>query len=105
MWDVRSSHCDSAVMNLNSIHEDSGSIPGLTWWVKDPGCHEMQCRSQTQLRSQVVVTVVQAGSCCSDLALARELPYATGVTLKSNNKLKNKIVDLLIPYDLAILLP
>ena len=31
-----SSHCGSVVMNLTSVLEDSGSIPGLAQWVKDP---------------------------------------------------------------------
>ena len=29
-----SSHCASAIKNLTSIHEDQGSIPSLTQWVK-----------------------------------------------------------------------
>ena len=31
-----SSHCGSAVTNPTGIHEDSGLIPGLDQWVKDP---------------------------------------------------------------------
>ena len=30
-----SSHCGSVEMNLISIHEDTGSMPVLTQWVKD----------------------------------------------------------------------
>ena len=31
-----SSHPGSVVKNLTIIHEDSGSIPGLAQWVKNP---------------------------------------------------------------------
>jgi len=36
-----------------------------------------------QLRSHVAVAVAKAGSCSSDLTLAQELPYATGMVIKN----------------------
>ena len=33
--DGRSSPCGSAITNLTSIHEDVGSIPGITQWLRD----------------------------------------------------------------------
>ena len=47
------------VKNLTSLHEDKSSIPGLTLWVKGlvRHCHELQCRSQRQLRSGIALAI------------------------------------------------
>ena len=57
------SHCGSVVMNLTGIHEDEGSIPGLTQRVKDPAvagssCCDLQCRSQMRLGSGIAMAIV-----------------------------------------------
>ena len=36
MVPLGSSHWGAVEMNLTSIHEDQGSIPGLAQWVRDP---------------------------------------------------------------------
>ena len=41
--------CGSAEMNLTSIHEDAGPIPGLDSGLRIQCCCELQCRSQMQL--------------------------------------------------------
>ena len=76
------------LMNPTSIHEDTGSIPGLRIW----HCPELWCGSKTQLGSLVAVAVAeaQAGNYSFDLIrpLAWEPLYAVGVALKRPKKKK-----------------
>ena len=59
------------VLNLTSIHDDVGSIPGLTQWLKDPVL--------PQAEAQVAdVALIQR--------LAQDLPYATNMAWKKKNK-------------------
>ena len=48
---MESSCCGSVEVNLTSVHEDAGAIPGLPQWVKGPG---------------MAVAAKKAGSCSSD---------------------------------------
>ena len=58
----RSSHCGLVVTNLTGIHEDSGSIPILAQWVKDPVLLWLWCwlykKFYTIFKGYALLTVV-----------------------------------------------
>ena len=58
------------------------SLSGLRIW----RCHELWCRSQTQLGSHVTVAVCRLAAAAPIGPLAWELPYVAGVALKPKTK-------------------
>ena len=82
-----SSHCGAVETNPTSIHEDSGSIPGLDQWVGGSSV-AMSCGEGHRHSSDLVLLWLWPRLAAVALIgpLDWELPYATGAALKSKNK-------------------
>ena len=91
---TRSPHCGSLVMKLTSVHEDEGSIPGLTQWVKDLALQRAGYKSQMQLRCHIAVAVVWARSCSSDLTPG----LGTSIYRRFSSEKQNKNKKLTHPW-------
>ena len=77
------------VKNPTNIHEDVGSIPGLTKWVKGSRtatCCSIVCRCSSYL----ALPWMWLAAVALIRPLALEHPYAMGVALKGKKKEKRK---------------
>ena len=79
----RSSHCGAVETNLTSIHEDAVRSVALLSGLRIQHCHELWCRSQTQLGSCVAVALVEAGLgssiCCECSSKKTKKKKVTGI--------------------------
>ena len=82
------------VKNPTNFCQDVGSIPGFTQWARNPALP--QAAAQMRLGSGVAAAVVQTCSSSSNVTLAWEFLYATGMAVK---KLKKK--QLIIKYQIS----
>ena len=89
LW-TGSSRLGSAVRNLTSVHENSGSIPGLTQGVKDPAL-AVSCGVGHRPSSDPALLWLWCGLAAPALIgrLAWEPPYAAAVALK--RQIKNRL--------------
>ena len=84
------------VKNPTSIHEGVGSIPGLTPWVKDPALLQAAAQVTDAVMSGIVVPMVQACSCSSDLTPSLGTCMCLrGGPKKKKRKKKNSNLDLI----------
>ena len=81
---TRRSHCGSAVINPTALHEDAvESLPPFSG-LRIQDCHELWCRSQTQLASGVAMALASSCSSYSITSLATSMCH--GCSSKKERK-------------------
>ena len=79
-----SSRRGTVVTNLTSIHEDLGSIPVLSHWLRIQHCHELRVGRRCGLDPTLLWLWHRPAPVALIQTLAWELPYAAGAAPKSS---------------------
>ena len=85
------------VKDPTSIHEDVGSVPGLTQWLRIQHCCELRYSCRCSLDLALLWPWCKPAAAAPIRSLVWELPYASCVALKNKKRMNQNVGNVIPP--------